>query len=214
MTSEYCLPLLSGYTYHIYNQGNNKENIFKQPANYLYFLKKYQQYIAPFCDTYAYCLLPNHFHLLLQFKPPKALHQALPKRFPKPTVDNTDTIDKEISVLLSRQFQTFFSTYAKAINKRFNRSGSLFSANFKRIIVDSPSYFEHLVIYIHRNPVHHHFCSNYTDWAFSSYWDYINGGNTWMATDFVYQWFGSLEQFLVCHQLAKEAYLDASIYLE
>ncbi len=48
--------------YHIYNRGNNQQQIFFKPDNYLYFLKKVRKFILPYCDILAYCLTPNHFH--------------------------------------------------------------------------------------------------------------------------------------------------------
>ena len=54
--------------YHIYNRGINGENIFKEERNYRYFLEKYAKYIEPIADTFAYCLLRNHFHIAIRTK--------------------------------------------------------------------------------------------------------------------------------------------------
>jgi REP element-mobilizing transposase RayT len=63
------LPLTPGYGYHIYNRGNEKRDLFFVPRNYHYFLGKYEEYMDGFVDTYAYCILKNHFHLLVKVKP-------------------------------------------------------------------------------------------------------------------------------------------------
>ena len=55
-------PLQFGQYYHIYNRGNNRENLFAEQRNYPYFLKLYAKHILPVAKTFAYCLLPNHFH--------------------------------------------------------------------------------------------------------------------------------------------------------
>ena len=60
--------LQPGRYYHIYNRGNNRENLFLEERNYRHFLKLYARYVAPVADTYAYCLLKNHFHLLVRIK--------------------------------------------------------------------------------------------------------------------------------------------------
>jgi putative transposase len=60
--------LCPGVFYHIYNRGNNRENIFREERNYAYFLQLYTRHIAPIAETYAYCLLKNHFHLLIRVK--------------------------------------------------------------------------------------------------------------------------------------------------
>lgn len=54
--------------YHIYNRGNNRENIFQEDRNYWHFLKLYLHHIEPIAQTFAYCLLRNHFHLLVKIK--------------------------------------------------------------------------------------------------------------------------------------------------
>jgi REP element-mobilizing transposase RayT len=59
--------------YHVFNHAIGKENLFHTTENYYYFLKKYVQYISPVIDTLAYCLMPNHFHLLIKVKPEQTL---------------------------------------------------------------------------------------------------------------------------------------------
>lgn len=51
--------------YHVYNRGNNKEDIFFEKANYHYFLQLMNKYISPVANIYSYCLLKNHFHILI-----------------------------------------------------------------------------------------------------------------------------------------------------
>ena len=59
------MNLQSNHIYHIFNQGNNKQNIFFIRDNYLFFLEKLNQYILPYSDILAWCLMPNHFHLMV-----------------------------------------------------------------------------------------------------------------------------------------------------
>ena len=63
-------PLEFGEYYHIFNRGVIGENIFREERNYLYFLRLYGKYIEPIADTFAYCLLRNHLHLLVRIKIP------------------------------------------------------------------------------------------------------------------------------------------------
>jgi REP element-mobilizing transposase RayT len=65
------IPLLPGRYYHVLNRGNNRENLFIEERNYAYFLQLYGKYISPIADTFAYCLLRNHFHLLIRVKDDK-----------------------------------------------------------------------------------------------------------------------------------------------
>ena len=57
-------PLELGRTYHIYNRGNNGENLFRADSDYRIFLQQYRRHIEPVCETFAYCLMPNHVHLI------------------------------------------------------------------------------------------------------------------------------------------------------
>ncbi|MGY6523041.1 MAG: hypothetical protein ACXIUD_15015 [Mongoliitalea sp.] len=57
-----------GQSYHIYNHANGMENIFREEENYRFFLQQYKNYLGDVVDTYAFCLMPNHFHLLVGVK--------------------------------------------------------------------------------------------------------------------------------------------------
>ena len=70
------IPLEPGKFYHIYNRGNNGENIFIAERNYAYFLNLYAKHIEPVAETFGYCLLRNHFHVLARIRPER------PGRFP------------------------------------------------------------------------------------------------------------------------------------
>ena len=99
------IPLQEGKYYHIYNRGNNRETLFYTEANYKYFLKKYDKYLSEYIDTYAYCLLPNHFHLLISVKELKDIP--------------LETGNKKVQTLeqiISFQFRKFFTSYAMSIN--------------------------------------------------------------------------------------------------
>lgn len=62
------IPLEHGNYYHIYNRGNNSIDVFFDTKSYCYFLKLYDKYISPIADTYTWCLLKNHFHMLVYIR--------------------------------------------------------------------------------------------------------------------------------------------------
>ncbi len=68
MAIDYWHEFLPGHTYHAYNHAVSDQNIFNSDFDYTDFLMKYKKYISPYVDTYAYCLMPNHFHLLFKVK--------------------------------------------------------------------------------------------------------------------------------------------------
>ena len=51
--------------YHVYNRGNQKQTIFFDDRNYLLFVTKIRRELLPFCDILVWCLMPNHFHLII-----------------------------------------------------------------------------------------------------------------------------------------------------
>ena len=66
-------PLLPNCVYHICTHAVTHNNFFTDNENYSFFLEKYQKFISPIADTYAYCLMPNHFHLVIKVKEEEAL---------------------------------------------------------------------------------------------------------------------------------------------
>ncbi|MBX7226861.1 MAG: transposase [Chitinophagales bacterium] len=157
-------PLLPDTVYHIYNHANGAENLFRSDENYYYFLRKYGAYIYPIADTYAYCLMPNHFHLMVRIRDEQTVLQHL--QLKKPTLQaNIDLTGFEnLSGLITLQFSNFFNAYAKAYNKMYLRRGSLFERQFKRKPITEEDYFLQLIAYIHYNPIHHGFCTDIFDW--------------------------------------------------
>lgn len=132
--------------YHVYTRGNNRQVIFFEQENYVYFLRQLRECgVTDAADIVAYCLMPNHYHLLLHLK-----------------VDD-----------ISRPMQRFGLSYTKSVNIRYKRVGSLFQGRFKAIHVDREEYLLHLSRYIHLNPVVAKLVRRPEDWKFSSYLEYI-----------------------------------------
>lgn len=180
------LPLEPGYFYHIYNRGNNRENLFLEEDNYQYFLDRYFHYLSPVVDTFAYCLLKNHFHLLIRVKTPSDL-----RGFPN--------FEELTGTNPSRQFSHFFNSYSKAINKRYGRTGHLFQERFRRKVVDSQNYLINTMAYIHRNPQKHGFVDDFRQYPFSSYHAFVDRNNPMLATDKALEWFQGLDGFTAFH---------------
>lgn len=162
-----------GRYYHIYNHANGDDNLFREAKNYPFFLSKYHLHIDPIAETIAWCLMPNHFHLLVRIKDEAALKQDFPKF---KTLENLDEEEKQLqlSYLLSKQFSNLFSSYSQSFNKVYQRRGSLFLKNFKRKEVSEFSYLFQVIIYIHLNPVKHGFTKKPQDWEWSSYTAFSN----------------------------------------
>ena len=184
--------------YHIYNHANGDEDLFREDENYYFFLKQWIKYIGPVAATYAYCLMPNHFHALIKVREEEELRQF----FTNKKQDLTGF--ENLSGLLSKQFGNLFNAYAKAYNKRYDRKGSLFNRPFKAKEIDSDEYLTSIVHYIHHNPIHHAFCNDYESWPHSSYRAFLENRPTRLERDYVLEWFGGQSEFISFHRLNTE----------
>ncbi len=137
----YTPAFLPDFTFHVYNRAINKEKLFVDSEHYFFFLRKYDRYISPIADTFCYCLMPNHFHILIRFKSEIELRKICKM--------NEGNLSKYISL----QFSHLFNAYSKAFNKEQFRKGSLFMRPLKRKKIDNDNYFRKIVQYIHLNPV-------------------------------------------------------------
>ncbi|GAB3894836.1 hypothetical protein [Spirosoma agri] len=191
---EYYPPLVEDCYYHIYNRGNNGDNLFFQDRNYRYFLQKYDFYLSGYLETYAFCLLPNHFHLLVRIRN----FSDLPAQ--EQTLRHGLALITSPERIISEQFRRFFSSYAKSIKVQEDRTGSLFEKNFRRKVVQSEQYFTALVTYIHRNPQAHGICLDFTDYPYNSYQRIINPKPTRLMKQSVVDWFGDVNAYKQFHQ--------------
>ena len=162
--------LEQGNIYHLYNQGNNRELIFFRRENYHYFLRKVAAHILPYADLLAWCLMPNHFHLMIAIQKMNEPYQ----------------LNNSIAVMLR--------SYTRAINIQEKRTGALFREGTKAEFLDSiesgklkrenrsvqsdrvtPShpvteeYLHTCFNYIMNNPVKAGLVTQISDWEFSSF---------------------------------------------
>ena len=136
-----------GNYYHIFNRGVNREPIFKNPDNYIFLLQRIGQYALSFqVSIIAYCLMPNHYHLLLR---------------------------QDGDQLIANFIQAVFNSYSKAFNKAFRRTGRLFESPYRVIQINDSTYLIHLCRYIHRNPLEAKLVHNLIDWPYSNYPEWI-----------------------------------------
>ncbi|MEB3881939.1 transposase [Lyngbya sp. CCY1209] len=138
----------TGRYYHIYNRGHNRQAIFFNRDNYIHFLRLINKYLIETnsADIIAYCLMPNHYHLLVYLR---ADH-------------------------FSKSMQRLSVSYVKAFNKSYQRVGTLFQRRFQAILVDRDEYLFQLTRYIHLNPVKAKLVDKAEDWEFSSYREYVD----------------------------------------
>jgi REP element-mobilizing transposase RayT len=166
----------SGQYYHVYNRGNNRENLFKEEENYHYFLRLLEKHLIHVVDMYSFCLLPNHFHFVLRIKE----EQFLPSKF------------RSGKSKLHQPFSNLFNAYSKAFNKKYIRTGSLFKEHLKRIKIEDERYLKNLILYVNTNSNHHNIA------------DYERYKKTWLPNGSeIFELFGGKENFKYSHRLKK-----------
>ncbi len=153
----------AGHTYHTYNQGNNREKIFFEEENYIYFIQRMRKQLLTHCDILAWCLMPNHFRWLVRVKDDYKFDH---------TTDNPKSVG-----LINKRIANILSSYTQAINKKYNRSGSLFRPRTKSKSIGHyysglNDYGLNCMLYIHQNPLRGKIVDHLHRWEYSSYRDY------------------------------------------
>ncbi len=184
-------PLVNGQFYHIYNRGSEKRDIFSQNKDYKRFQQTlyYYQFLGPkpsfskfakndlkifqpsldkkLVEIVCYCLMPNHFHLLIrQLK------------------------DNGISNFISQ----LGNSYTKYFNTKYSRVGPLLQGTFKAVLIESDEQLIHLSRYIHLNPVVSGLIKNLNIYPWSSYQEYLNGKNI-CSIDEILNFFSSTQNY-------------------
>ena len=139
--------------YHVYNRGNNSRQLFLNYGNYVFFLQKIRDYFLPNCDILSYCLMPNHFHFLIQ------THTNLKEQ----------SLNQAVAIVLR--------SYSQGLNKQLQWSGSMFQQKTKAKEIETDAYGLTCFHYIHQNPLAAKLVSKMENWEFGSFKDYIGMRN-------------------------------------
>lgn len=132
---------------HYYNRGVNKEAIFFSPLQYEYLIQTLYRFLPNYhLQLIAYCLMPNHYHILLKHN------------------DHKEG---------SKYIQRVFNTYTQAVNHQVSRVGTLFQGSVKKRFVEDDGYLATVIIYIHLNPVKSGLCNKPEQWLYSDYLEWI-----------------------------------------
>ncbi|TDN36872.1 transposase [Hymenobacter sp. UV11] len=150
----------AGQLYHVYNRGNNGQQLFFTPNHYLHFLHKLRAHIRPHCQLLAYCLMPNHFHLLLYATQGGTQPGDTPSSAKQP---------------LTRGISTALSSYSQGLNKQLGNSGAVFAPKTKMRLVTGTheNYPRTCLHYLHQNPLRAGLVTQLAAWPYSSYRDYV-----------------------------------------
>jgi len=193
--------------YHLYNRGIDKKDIFRDDQDYQSFIFLLQRYLSstpknqPFIKDkslygqitlLAFCLMPDHFHLLVK------------------QITNT---------AIASLAKKVCTNYAMYFNKKYKRSGSLFDGRYRAVVVDNPEQLLHLSRYIHLNP---HLSGLFTvlEYEYSSYPYFLgNKKADWINPQIILDYFnrnkiGFTYQEFISRYIKEESALDQSLVLE
>jgi len=167
---ERIIPLTPDNYYHIYNRGVNRGLIFFSDRNYQFFIDRMLIHLKPYSAILAFCLMPNHFHLLIRVE----------------SVDFTENA-----------LRPFLLSYAKAVNREQDRIGPLFQGRFQANLVEGDEHLLDCAKYIHLNPVKANMVNTPDQWKYSSYINYLGKSkNVFINTSNILSLFNSLSEFI------------------
>jgi hypothetical protein len=216
-TSASFIP--EGY-YHVYNQTNGKELLFKSNENRRYFLQRFHNYLKPFLFIHSYALLSNHFHFSVQVKNEEQIAEQISNikvgdrtkvmneflvvknnilTNEKKTSEVSETSDV-FNRLIIHQWQRFFLSYTKSFNKAHNRLGNLFRQKFKRSAYDPELKFHYLQYYINHNARKHGIVNNFIDYKHTSYNEIINENDFLIDISKIFLWYSEIQEYVSFHE--------------
>lgn len=189
---------------HLFTHSNGFENHFRSVENYRYFLIRYEHFIPSVADKLAYCLMPNHLHLLVYAKDEEEFLAYFKTN--NPTNDLIGLVGKSkeylsgLGNLVILQFSNLFNAYTKAFNKLFQRIGSLFTRSFRRKKITNNTYFTKVIQYIHPNPIHHSYVKNFHEWKWNSFSEILQEEPSVVKSEEIINWSGTKEAYQSFHQ--------------
>ena len=195
------IPLQPENYYHIFNHAVSSDNLFESDKDYIFFLNKLRKYLLPVSDLLAYCLMPNHFHLIVRLKNVDEVKMVICSNLKgKSTID--DLIKQNeyyLSDSLSRMYSNFFNAYAKYYNFWYKRKGTLFKRAFRRKKIENKEYLMKSICYIHQNPVKAGFANKPETWKYSSYKALISSHPSLIPKKEIIIFFGDVGNLIYFH---------------
>lgn len=200
INSKYLATFCQNEIYHIYNRTNNHELLFRSDENYRFFLQQFDIYISPIADSFAWCLLPNHFHFLIRINPIEKMISSINEASKQTKSQQHFLLDQNVNTLVEMEFKRLFTSYAMAFNSMYKRKGNLFSRTFKRVNITKDNYFTQAVIYIHANAQKHKMVKDFKKYEWNSYHSILSDKSTRLLRSEILDWFGGKQQFIQTHE--------------
>jgi REP element-mobilizing transposase RayT len=207
------IKLEYGKFYHIYNRGNNFENIFTCEEDYLKFLHNMDIYLKPVAEVIAWVLLKNHFHFMVYIKKENEIGFLDSKKSKSTNLTKkwsthfTNNGNQELLVKPTpiEMFKHFFNSYARWFNTKHERIGSLLIKNYEKIHINNSKYYKNLIVYIHNNPVKHGFVNHPIEYPWSSHLENKNNKENDFSNSHFNTYFKNQKEFKSYHKYSDES---------
>ena len=135
--------LVDGGIYHILNRGNSRQRVFHKDADCYAFLALFSEMQESYgIELYAYCLMPNHFHLVVKIGRGEDLSLGM---------------------------RWFTTTHVRRYHKHYQTSGHLWQGRYKSFLIDDDEHLLTMVRYVEGNPVRAELVETATGWVWSSH---------------------------------------------
>ncbi len=206
---KYKAPFVENELFHVYNRTNNKELLFNNDENYLYFLNRFDHYASPFLELICWNLLPTHFHFCVKIKSFTNIIHYLNAKESKGLCKTEQRFLQGIATIhnmVDNAFQRFFISYTMYFNQLYNRKGNLLHRPFKHVHVTKDSQFTQLVIYINANAIKHKLAKDISEYKWSSYNSILSDKPTKLLREGLLEWFGGKAAFIKLHKDQTEYY--------
>ncbi len=196
------LPIEGGQFYHIYKKSSIPGPLFFTPTNYQFFLRKMDGIIGDMVDMMAFCLLPDHFHLLFRAREVIMIKEEY--------VDHP----VEIGHFISESLRKIFAVYSANITKQEGFVDPILDNNFSRVILSDDESIRQLIRYIHFNPQLHAQTDTFQSYPYSSYPILSGKSKTMVDRDTVFSLFGDQASFINAHEQINIADFPSALLIE
>ncbi|MBX9781891.1 MAG: hypothetical protein K2X48_01225 [Chitinophagaceae bacterium] len=202
---EFKAPFHFHQHYHITFRSIDGIPLFKTINERSFFLEKWKRFTEMIFETWAYCLLSNHTHIIIQIKSQEQIIEALSQ-----LMDDSKSIavkkfleqpsEDLFQRAVERQINSFMVSYANTYNNYSERKGGVFQQPFRRSLIADDAHLQQAVICTHANAQKHRLVKNFIDYPHHSYHSILNGNTTFVNVQAVLAFFGSRENFIQRHK--------------
>jgi putative transposase len=202
--AQYKAPFEFTSHYHLLFRSIDGIPLFKSINEKQFFLEKWKRFTDFIFETWAYCLLENHVHIIVKIKSAEEIELGLTKL---PNESKTKSINQFLETktaelfetVAERQLNSFMVSYANTYNNIIERKGGVFQQPFRRSLIFEDAHLQQAIVYVHANAQKHGLIKDFQEHNYNSYHDIIDGNESIVNAEAVLTFFGGIEKFISIH---------------